>query len=251
MHETSQPEPTTADGSGWSRPVAGATVLVTGANRGLGLAITRALVAAGAAKVYGAARDATTVTEPGVVPVELDITDPASVERVAAELGDVSIVINNAGSTSGTSALGPIEEARRDMETNYFGTMSVSAAFAPVLARHGGGALVNVLSVLSWFSLPVTSAYCASKSAAWSLTNSLRVELLPQQTLVTAVHVGFMDTDMTAGIDAPKVAPRDVATQIVEALDAGRSEVLADDLSVAVRAGLSAGLDALYPGVAV
>ena len=239
-----------ADDHEWSRPVRGATVLVTGANRGLGLTVTRALLAAGAAKVYGAARDASTVTEPGVVPVQLDVTDAASVARAAEQCGDVSLVINNAGVSSSTSATGSVEHARLDMETNYFGTMSMSSAFAPVLARNGGGALVNVLSVLSWFSLPATSAYCASKAAAWSLTNSLRVELLPQRTLVTAVHVGFMDTDMTAGIEAPKLAPEVVAEQLVAALEAGRSEVLADELSVQVRAGLSAGLDALYPGVA-
>jgi len=238
-------------GTSWARPVAGATVLVTGANRGLGREIARAAVAAGAAKVYGAARDAATVSEPGVVPVQLDVTDPAGVARLARECDDVSILVNNAGISSGTAVLGSVEHARADMETNYFGTMSMSAAFAPVLARHDGGALVNVLSVLSWFSMPATSAYCASKAAAWSLTNSLRAELLAQNTLVTAVHVGFMDTDMTARIEAPKLAPGVVAAQLVEALDRGRSEVLADDLSRAVRDALSRPLDQLYPGVAV
>jgi NAD(P)-dependent dehydrogenase (short-subunit alcohol dehydrogenase family) len=239
------------DPTTWARPVRGAHVLVTGANHGLGLELTRALVAAGAATVYGAARDAASVTTPGVVPVELDVTDPASVARAVERCGDVSIVVNNAGVTSGTAATGPVDEARRDMETNFFGTMSMSTAFAPVLARNGGGALVNLLSVLSWYAMPATAAYCASKAAAWSLTNSLRVELAPQGTLVVGVHVGFMDTDMTAGVDAPKVAPAEVAAQIVDALDSGRAEVLADDISHTVRAALSGGLDQLYPGVAV
>ena len=238
------------DEGSWARPVEGATVLVTGANRGLGRVLTRALSESGAAKVYGAARDAGSIVEPGVVPIELDVTDPASVARAVEHCGDVSILVNNAGISSSTGATGSVEAARLDMEVNYFGTMSMSSAFAPVLARNGGGALVDVLSVLSWYALPAASAYCASKAAAWSLTNSLRVELLAQRTLVVGVHVGFMDTDMAAGVDAPKLAPELVAEQIVRALDEGRSEVLADELSVSVRAGLSAGVEALYPGVA-
>lgn len=234
----------------WRRPVHGSTVLVTGANRGLGRALARAAVAAGAATVYGAARDGSSIVDPGVVPIELDVTDPASVADAAARCSDVSIVINNAGASSSTRATGAVEAARLDMEVNYFGTMSVSGAFAPVLAANGGGALVNVLSVLSWFSLPATSAYCASKAAAWSLTNGLRVELRRQGTLVVGVHVGYMDTDMTVGIDAPKLAPEGVAEQILDALAEGRSEVLADDLSRTVRGALAGPLDALYPGVA-
>ncbi|CAN5694470.1 SDR family oxidoreductase [soil metagenome] len=248
---TDQTTPDPASPTNWSRPIEGATVLVTGANRGLGQVLARAFVAAGAAKVYGGARDEATVTEPGVVPVQLDITDPASVARAAEQCGDVSLLVNNAGVSTGTPATGPIEQARRDMETNYFGTMSISQVFAPVLARNGGGALVNVLSVLSWFSMPMTAAYCASKSAEWSLTNSLRVELLPQDTLVVGVHVGFMDTDMTARLEVPKLAPEVVAEQVIVALAEGRSEVLADEISVSVRAGLAGGIDQLYPGVAV
>jgi NAD(P)-dependent dehydrogenase (short-subunit alcohol dehydrogenase family) len=230
--------------------VDGAVVLVTGANRGLGKAFVRGLLDRGAATVYAGARDPGTVVvdDPRVVPVALDITDAAAVARVAADHPDVTLVVNNAGISTVTSLLtGPLDDVHRELDTNFYGTLAVTRAFAPVLAANGGGALVNVLSVLSWFSMPVTGAYCASKAASWSATNSLRVELRPQGTQVVAVHVGYLDTDMAAQVDEPKTDPATAVALTLDALEAGASEVLVDEISRAVQAGLAGGVDALYP----
>jgi NAD(P)-dependent dehydrogenase (short-subunit alcohol dehydrogenase family) len=232
--------------------IEGSVALVTGANRGLGEAFTRALLDNGAAKVYGGARDPGSITVPGVVPLKLDITSAADVAAAAALAGDVTLVINNAGISTGTAVLADdaVAGARREIETNVLGPLLVSRAFAPVLAANGGGAIVNVLSVLSWLAMPQTAMYSAAKAAAWSLTNSLRLELAPQGTLVVGVHVGFMDTDMAAGVEAPKVSPARVAEATLDALRAGRPEVLADDASRFVKAQLSGDLADLYPSVA-
>lgn len=232
--------------------IAGSTALVTGANRGLGAAFCRSLLDRGAAKVYAGVRDLGSLKMEGVIPVQLDITSPADIAAAAASIGDLTLLVNNAGISTGTAALAPnaIEQGRREFETNVFGPLALSNAFAPVLAANGGGAIINVLSVLSWFSMPSTALYCASKSAAWSLTNSLRLDLRPQGTQVVGVHVGFIDTDMTAGIEAPKSSPADVVARTLDALESGLHEVLADDISRNVRAGLSADLTALYPALA-
>jgi NAD(P)-dependent dehydrogenase (short-subunit alcohol dehydrogenase family) len=232
--------------------IKGSVALVTGANRGLGAAFCRVLLDQGATKVYAGARDPATVASEGVVPVRLDITSEADIAAVAERCGDITLLVNNAGITTGTAALADdaLEMARREFETNVLGPLAMSRALAPALSTNGGGAIINVLSVLSWFSMPGTAMYCASKAASWSLTNSLRQELLAQRTQVLALHVGFMDTDMTAGIDAPKSSPDDVAAQALDGIDAGAHEVLADDVSRMVRAGLSADLTALYPALA-
>ncbi|KAF0097548.1 MAG: short chain dehydrogenase [Rhodospirillaceae bacterium] len=216
--------------------------LVTGANRGLGLAFTQALLAAGASKVYAAARDPATVRQPGVQPVRLDVTDPDQVAATAAELGDVTLVINNAGIIRGSGFLGEkgVEAVRAELETNFFGPVHVSRAFAPILARNGGGAIVNVLSALSWVAFPSSSTYSASKAAAWSFSNGLRNELRGQGTQVLALHVGYMDTDMVREVAAPKSKPEDVARQVLEALEAGKSEILADEVSRRLKQNLSA-----------
>lgn len=214
----------------------GSIVLVTGANRGLGRAFAQALLERGASKVYGGARDPGTVTDPGVVPVRLDITDPAQVAAAAERCGDVTLLINNAGILRGGGLLGDPKGARAEMETNFFGTLEMSRAFAPLLA---GGALVNVLSVLSWLSLPQVASYAASKAAAWSLTNGLRNELRAQGTLVVGVHAGFIDTDMAAGVDGPKISPAEVVAQTLDAIEADREEVLADQVTREVKAGLT------------
>ena len=231
--------------------VEGSVALVTGANRGLGEAFTRLLLDNGAAKVYGGARDPGSITVPGVVPVALDITSPDDVAAAAALAHDVTLVINNAGISTGTGVLADdaLAGGRLEFETNVFGPLAVSRAFAPVLAANGGGAIVNVLSVLSWLAMPPAAMYSASKAAAWSLTNSLRVELAPQGTLVVGVHVGFMETDMAAHVDAPKVSPESVAEATLEALREGRPEVLADDTSRFVKAQLSGDLADLYPSL--
>lgn len=215
---------------------------VTGANRGLGLAFTNALVAAGARKVYAAARDPASVKQPGVTPVRLDVTQPDQVEAAGREHGDVTLLINNAGvaRNSGLLAPGGIEAARAEIETNVFGPLFVSRAFAPALARNGGGAIVNVLSVLSWISMPPVATYCVSKAAAWSLSNGLRHELAEQKTQVLSLHVGLMDTDMARHFDSPKSKPEEVVAQVLAALEAGKSEILADETSRNVKRNLSA-----------
>jgi len=217
-------------------------VLVTGANRGLGLALAKAALAAGAKKVYGAARDASTVTLPGLTPVQLDVTNPASVAALARDLGDVSILVNNAGIATGSPVVGEgsIDKLRAEFETNVVGPMALSNAFAPILKQNGGGAIINILSALSWISLPSTGTYSTSKAAAWAVTNGLRGELAAQNTRVLGAHMGYMDTDMTAGIDAPKAKPEDVARIIFEGLESGEDEVLADDIARQVRMGLRA-----------
>jgi len=217
-------------------------VLITGANRGLGLALAKQAIAAGASKVYGAARDPKSVTLAGVIPVQLDVTDPASVAALARDLGDVTVVINNAGISRGSpvTAEDSVEQLRAEFETNAVGPLLVSKAFAPTLKKNGGGAIINILSALSWVSLPTTGTYSTSKAAAWAITNGLRGELAAQNTQVLGAHMGYMDTDMTAGIEAAKAKPEDVADAIYAALAAGEDEVLADETARQVRMGLRA-----------
>jgi len=229
----------------------GATALVTGANRGLGRRFAQALLDRGAAKVYAAARNPEAIDLPGVTPVRLDITDPAQVAAAAALASDVDLLINNAGSGTGADVLGgDLADIRLEMETHYFGTLSMARAFAPVLAANGGGALVNVLSVLSWTTAPTVGAYASAKAAELSLTNALRLELAAQKTLVTGLHVGYMDTDMAAHVTGPKSDPLVIANHTLDGVEAGLPEVVADDLSRTVRAALSGPLSNLYPDVA-
>ena len=232
--------------------IEGSVAFVTGANRGLGKAFARLLVEHGARKVYAGARDPVSVTDPGVIPVQLDVTSRADVEAAARSCRDATLVINNAGISTGMSVLAAdaLDEGRRDMDTNVFGTLAVSQAFAPVLEANGGGALVNVLSVLSWLAAPSTALYSASKAAEWSLTNSLRVELHRQGTLVVGVHCAYLDTDMAAHLGVPKLAPERVVELTFETIERGEPEVLADDISRQVKAGLAAGITALYPMLA-
>ena len=219
-----------------------AVVLVTGANRGLGRALVEAFREAGAKKIYAAARDPASIVAEGAVPVALDVTSPDSIAAAARDCADVNVLVNNAGiSRSGVLLSDEGEQKAHDeLATNLFGPWRTTAAFAPRLAANGGGTVVNVLSVLSWITLPGTATYCVSKAAAWSLTNGLRHELAAQGTTVIGVHIGLMDTDMTAGVDVPKVSPQEVAAQIVDAVRDGRLEVLADETSRQVKAGLSA-----------
>lgn len=218
-----------------------AIVLVTGANRGLGRTFAEAALAAGAAKVYAAARDPASIDMPGVVPITLDVTDAAQVAAAAAQCTDVTLLINNAGISRQGSLLAAdgMAAARAELETNFFGPWALARAFAPVLQANGGGAVLNVLSVLSWVTLPGVATYSASKAAAWSLSNGLRHELKAQGTQVTSLHVGYMDTDMTRGMDAPKAAPADVARLALQGVEAGAIEVLADELSRQVKHSLS------------
>jgi len=223
--------------------IEGSVILVTGANRGLGLAYARAALAAGAKKVYAAARDPASIDLEGVVPLALDVTRLDQVEAAARACGDVTLLINNAGISRGAGLLGApdaFEAARAELETNVFGPWAMTRAFAPVLKANGGGAVVNVLSVLSWLSLPGAATYCVSKSAAWSLSNGLRNELRGQGTQVTSVHIAFMDTDMARKVPGDKISPEDVARQTFEAVEAGLPEVLADAVTRQVKQGLEA-----------
>lgn len=233
--------------------ITGTVALVTGANRGLGAAYARALVERGAATVYAGARNPDEVTDPDVVPIALDVTDPAQIAAAVARCGDVALLINNAGVNHGAPLLGApdTDGARGELETNLFGPLALARGFAPALARNGGGAIVNMLSVLSWLTFPQVGSYCASKAAAWSMTNAIRLELHAQGTLVVGVHAAYIDTDMAARVNAPKIAPAEVAHQVLDAVEAGLSEVLTDDVTRQVRAGLSADLTALYPQLAI
>ena len=176
-----------------------AIVFITGANRGIGLAFAREALARGARKVYAGARNPASVKLAGVEPIQLDVTNPAEIAAAAARCGDVTLLINNAGIANfgGFLADGSEESARAQLETNFFGPLRLSKAFAPVLAANGGGAILNVLSIASWINRPALGTYGASKSAAWGLTNSLRHELRAQKTQVIGMHVAFVDTDMT------------------------------------------------------
>jgi NAD(P)-dependent dehydrogenase (short-subunit alcohol dehydrogenase family) len=231
--------------------IEGAVALVTGANRGVGRAYAGELVARGAAKVYGTSREPAAVTDPGVSPIALDITDAGRVAEVARQCTDVTLLVNNAGVLEYSTFIGApnLDAARLEMETNYFGTLSMCRAFAPVLANNGGGAIVNMLSVTSFYTNPLDASYGASKAAAWSLTNGIRVELAQQGTLVVAVHASFIDTDMAALTDAPKVSPQSVAQQALDAVASGEIEVLADERTSFVKASLARDHELIYPDV--
>ena len=210
--------------------ITGSTALVTGGQRGLGKAFVRELLDRGAVKVYATARTPKPSDDPRIVPVALDVTDKASVDALAEVAGDVSIVINNAGVGGSRPLLNSgIDDIRTVFETNLYGAIRVTQAFAPALRRSGGGVLVDIHSALSWIA--GAGAYGASKAALWSATNSLRLELAPQGTQVVGVHLGYADTDLTAAVTAPKLDPRDVARLVVDGIEDGSSEVLVDDVS--------------------
>jgi NAD(P)-dependent dehydrogenase (short-subunit alcohol dehydrogenase family) len=229
-----------------------AVALVTGANRGLGRHLAAALLERGAAKVYAAARNPETVDLPGVVPVRLDITDREAVAAAAAAAGDVTLLVNNAGSLTRAGLLeDDLGDIRLEMETHYFGTLGVTRAFAPLIDANGGGAVLNVLSVRSWIHHPVAGAYSAAKAAEWAMTNVLRLELAPRGITTTGLYVGYMDTDMAAHIPPPqKSDPAVIAALALDGVAAGVPEVVADEVSRNVRSGLSADLTALYPELA-
>jgi len=223
--------------------------LVVGANRGIGLAFTRGLLARGARKVYAGARYPATVTQGGVEAIRLDVTKPEEVAAAVARAGDVTLVINNAGvgHQGGFLASDSEEIARRQFETNFFGMLRMSKAFAPVLAANGGGALLNVLSIVSWMNGGQLAAYAASKSAAWSLTNALRHELAAQKTQVLALHMAYVDTDLTRGFDVPKSSPEEIVKRALDGLESGLDEVLADELTLQVKRGMTAARPSYLP----
>ena len=234
----------------------GSIALVTGANRGLGRAFTAHLLDRGAAKVYAAARQPADMSLDGldadrVVPLALDVTDPAAVRRAAEQAPDVTLLVNNAGSNTWQDLVaGDLEQIRLELETHLFGSLQMIRAFAPALGRNGGGAVVNVLSAMSWFAHPGANAYHVAKAAAWAMANSVRLELAGQGTLVTAVHLGLADTDMSAGFTAEKLAPVEVARAALDGVEAGAWEVLVDEWSRTVKNSLAADPRPFYEALA-
>lgn len=216
-------------------------VFITGGNRGLGLAFAQEALRRGTKKVYVGVRSPTEANSPGIIQIKLDVTDPVSIATAAEQCGDTTLLINNAGIarlTSSTLETAMIDVTREVFETNYYGTMRVSQAFAPILSKNGGGAIINVLSDACWHARPMLAAYSASKSAVWSFTNALRVELRKQKTLVLGLHVSFMDTDMTKGYEMKKISPRQVAEAGLNGIEASMEEVLADDFTREVKQSL-------------
>lgn len=223
-----------------------AVVLVTGANGGLGTEFVAQALARGARKVYATARTPRVWDDERIVPLALDVTDAGSIAAAAATASDVTVLVNNAGGSAGAPMLSiPLDDVRAVFETNVFGPLALAQALAPVLARNGGGAIIDIHSALSWYA--AGNAYSATKAAFWSITNSLRSELASQSTQVVGAHLGYTDTPMTAGLDVPKSRPLDIVAAIFDGLESGAHEVLADETSVQIKAALSGPLEALYP----
>ena len=218
--------------------IAGRTALVTGANRGIGLAVTKNLLDRGAAKVYATARDPETLTslvqEYGdrVVALPLDVTNAKQVEAAAAKAKDVDLLVNNAGiAQHGVPAFGHadwIATGERELGVNLFGTYRVTEAFAPVLAANGGGTVANVISIAGFANFPLFSSYSTSKAALHSLTQAMRVLLATNKTRVIGVYPGPVDTDMADGIPFEKASPESVAAEIVSGIERGDEEILPD-----------------------
>lgn len=221
------------------------TALITGANRGLGRQFAAELLARGAT-VYAAAREPASIDLPGVRPVALDITDPDAVAAAAALARDVDLLVNNAGISTGSPLLGDLAGVRAEMDVNFWGTLSMVRAFAPVLAANGGGAIVNVASALSWFAAPGAGAYAVSKAANWNMSNALRLELAAQGTQVTSVHLGLADTDMAGDLAGPRTDPAVVVRTTLDAVEAGALEVVVDEWSAMVKASLADDPRAFY-----
>jgi NAD(P)-dependent dehydrogenase (short-subunit alcohol dehydrogenase family) len=217
----------------------GTVALVTGANRGLGQHLAQELLRRGAAKVYASARNPAQITSAGVIPLALDVNDPQSVTAAATAARDVTLLINNAGNYNEATLLdGSIDDIRALMETHYFGTLSVTRAFAPLLVANAPAAILNVASVLSWLHPANTGAYNAAKAALWAQTDSVREELAAHDVTVTALHVGYMDTDMISELTVDKNDPALIAAAALDGVAAGAHEVLADDLTRHTRASL-------------
>jgi len=232
--------------------IEGSVVLVTGGNRGLGAEYVRQLLDRGASRVYAGARNIELVTNDRSIPIALDVTSASDIAAAVELCGDVTMLINNAGIALRSSILddNSLENAKSEFETNVWGPFNLSKAFAPVLAKNGGGAIVNVLSAASWFSMKEVATYAMSKSAAWSLTNGLRIEVAPSNTLVVAVHAGFIDTDMAASVKMDKTSPFQVVDRTLDGVEAGMLEILADDSSVFIKNNLPNHIETFYPLIA-
>ncbi|MEH7072560.1 SDR family oxidoreductase [Neobacillus drentensis] len=220
---------------------------VTGANRGFGRHLALELLSRGA-KIYAGARNPESIDIPGVIPVKLDITNPQEVAAAAMVAKDVTLLINNAGSSTGASLIdGDLDKIHLEFSTHFFGTLSMVRTFAPILSNNGGGTILNILSALSWVSSGTVGAYTAAKAAEWALTNDLRLNLYPQNVRVSGLHVGFMETDMTSSLEVPKSNPEDIAKIAVDGLESDSFEIVADDVSRKIQKNLAGGVSAIYP----
>jgi len=210
--------------------------LVTGSNRGIGKALVEALINAGAKKIYASARDISKLSIPSsnteIVALPCDISDIHSMHNTLEKIDDVTLLINNAGVLSAGNILDvSLDDIKHDFETNFFGTLALSRALAPVIQKNGGGAIVNILTLLSFASMPHFAAYNASKAAAWSMTMSLRASLSDRNVKVHSVFPGAVDTDMLDGIDMPKTLPSAVAKAIIEGIENNQEDIFPDPMS--------------------
>ena len=227
--------------------IAGSVALVTGSNRGIGRRFALQLLERGAAKVYATARRPELVDVPGVEVLPLDITDEASVAAAAAAATDVTLLVNNAGiATQGSLVSGDLTDARREMDTHFWGTLAMVRAFAPVIEGNGGGGIVNVLSALSWFAHPGSGGYASAKAAEWNMTNSVRLELAGRGISVQGLHLGAADTDIMAGYEGPMVDPAEVARASLDGVERDAAEVVVDDWSALVKASLAHAPEGFY-----
>lgn len=225
----------------------GAVVLITGANGGIGTRFVEEALARGAAKVYATARTPREWADERVVPLRLDVTDAESIRAVIEAAPDVTVLINNAGASVPTAGIltHTDEEIRHNVETNFLGPLFLTRAYAPLLSGRDGATIIDIHSALAWFA--VGGIYSATKAALWSATNSLRLELAPSGVHVVGVHVGYVDTAMAEHVSDPKTDPAELVRAILDATERGEYEVLADEISVQLKAGLSAPLEAVYP----
>lgn len=220
---------------------------VTGANRGFGRHLALELLSRGA-KVYAGARNPESIDIPGVIPVKLDITNPQEVDAAAMVAKDVTLLINNAGSSTGAALIdGDLDKIHLEFNTHFFGTLSMVRTFAPIITNNGGGTILNILSALSWASSGTVGAYTAAKAAEWALTNDLRLNLYPQNVRVAGLHVGFMETDMTSSLEVPKSNPEDIAKIAIDGLESDSFEIVADDVSRKIQRNFAGGVSAIYP----
>jgi len=218
----------------------GGTALVTGANRGIGQAIVEALLARDVRKVYATARRVETLAglavDPRVVPMRLDMVDAGDVAAAAAAAGDVTLLVNNGGSLEFADLLGgDLAAIHADLNTNYFGTLAVTRAFVPVLQRNGGGAIVNLLSLVALGAVRGMGGYSVSKAAAASMTQAVRAQVAAMGITVHGVFPGAVDTDMIRAFDMPKTSPQEVAQAILDGVEAGEEDIFPDAMSRAGR----------------
>lgn len=218
--------------------IEGSNVLVTGSNRGIGRALVEAALERGAARVHATARDPSSLdalvarSAGRVVPLELDVTSPERVKRVAERANDVDLLINSAGVLASFGVLsGSPSDVHRDIDTNFFGLLHLARAFTPVLASRKNAALVSILSVASLASMPALGGYSTSKAAAWSLTQALRAELGKLGVQTFAVFPGPVDTDMIRTFDMPKTPPALVARTILDGVEASVLDIFPDPMS--------------------